>query len=396
MGTTTSKQKTTETTETTETDEPLNYQTNFLLDAPPPFKMDLLPSLPQMSLSKQTGGITFVRHSYSCANAIKGMNYKLRDPKLTDNGLKEAKSVCNKKYWFTNNKFDINNEKPWFIFSSELTRSIETAVSISECIKQNQNQQKKNVVIVAPYLNELNKHRFGTLDNKPRSKKHHTEKEYQHDIDWKVKPREEGASPSIKKFILWMNKEYPKWNSSNVVVVTHSSLIFNDLPNIKLDNLGTVPTKVTIEGQDVTIKPIYTDPLPGPRQEEFEDGVDRCEFDRLEKWFYRRRQKKRQGGNEERSPDRRSNERSTDRSIQSSTDDESTDKRSADKRSADKRSTDEKSADDKSTDDESTDDESTDDSDTDTIVTSSIESDIGDIYSDIDTDDNDSDTDESE
>lgn len=217
-------------------------------------------------VSRDRGDVTFVRHSFSCGNATK-RNWFVRDPALTDGGVHQIAGQCAQLPYVTNytaaseryrnEGWDVDTlrenpwfdpAKPWIIFSSELLRSMETAIGLRECLRE-QGQKVVNRVLVAPFLAE----RGLGLDNKPESVRTQRKRLgpqnaalvnfslIEGDNKWLARQK-----PDLRKFVQWlqmMKFGTFRWNDFNVLVVTHSVLM-KDTFGVMLNNLGAIRARV--------------------------------------------------------------------------------------------------------------------------------------------------------
>ena len=92
-------------------------------------------------------------------------------------------------------------------------------------------------------------------------------------IIWMDRSRTVYADASLHKFVEWMQKNFLNWRNSNVVVVTHSTLIQRDTGQ-KLDYLGAVRVNVFPDGRIEQPARLLTQGLP---EDGFRfGGLERC------------------------------------------------------------------------------------------------------------------------
>ena len=240
------------------------------------------------------GEITFVRHSFSCGNATRA-NWLVRDPKLTDGGVDQIAKQCAKlrERYRKEEGWDVDAlrknpwfdpAKPWIIFSSELLRSMETAIGLRECLRRQKGGQKGggqkvvNRVLVAPFLAE----RGHGQDNRPESIAAQRKRLgdsadlvnfslIEGDNKWLARQR-----PDLRKFVKWlqmMRFGSMRWNDFNVLVVTHSVLM-DDTFGVMLNNLGAVRARIGPNPGQLNPNPVVVEMGVDPK--DFGEDTSRC------------------------------------------------------------------------------------------------------------------------
>lgn len=244
------------------------------------------------------GEVTFVRHSFSCGNAARA-NWLVRDPKLTDGGVAQIAEACARLPYITNfsaiadKKYGPELErfrenpwfdpgKPWLVLSSELFRSMETAIGLRNCL-QRQGRIVVNRVVVAPFLAETG---LGQ-DNRPESiaKQKKRLGDEASLVNFSMVEGQDGGwfarqKPDMRKFVQWLQMVkfgHFRWTDFNVLVVTHSMLM-KDTFGTMLNNLGAIRARIGPNPGQLDPTPKVVDIGVSPSRFK---GTRRCKTGRL-------------------------------------------------------------------------------------------------------------------